>query len=132
MIQLEIPVNSGARSPTIPPTCPVVDESEISDGWALTAGVVAVGLGFVAATEVSCCGLTAVGSVGAWVVSAGTADSVGAEVATAWVGSAERLGWDWDWAGFVVVGLSAPPPQAAISKVIAAIAATTNGTLGIK
>ena len=129
LIQLEIPVNSGARSPTVPPTGPLGVETDVSDGWGLTA----VWVGFVAATGVSCGGLLAAGLVGAWVGAAvttdsvggaDTTDSVGAAETTDSVGFAEATGWDWESPGFEVGEL---PPQAAKSKVIAAKAATANG-----
>ena len=61
------------------------------------------------------------GSVGA----GETADSVGAGGTTDSAGAAKVANWDWETGGFEV---GEPLPQAAISKVIAAKAATANGS----
>ena len=87
----------------------------------LTAGgLESVKGGFVAVVWVSCGGLTAAELAGAWVVSTGL---VGARV-----GAAEAT--DWESPEFEVGG-SPSPPQAAISRVIAANAATANGPFRI-
>ena len=103
----------------MPPTVPLKADSSVLAGCAEIADCV----GALAGSWFSSAGLAATASVaGAVGGPEPVLDCVGDSVATVWVGVSCEL---------AAVGLTLSPPQAANSSVIAAIANTANGPVGI-